>query len=84
MGVVCRFVVTEVSLLGWATRVKLTAQMPQEGDPHYDEIKSFFEATPQGSFEATIKNDLAAEQFQPRKAFYLRLEPVPEAEPVGV
>lgn len=73
-AVVARMAVTEVALQGWATKVKLAAQVPQPGDPHEAEIKSFFEATPQGHFEATIKNDAAAEHFQPGDVFYLTLE----------
>lgn len=75
MTVVARMQVNEVAALGWATRVKLTAAYTSdESDPHYAEIKSFFEATPQGSFEAVIRNEAAAEQFQPGDAFYLSLE----------
>lgn len=75
MTVVARMNVSEVALLGWATRVKLQAvYTADQNDPHYDEIKSFFEATPQGTFEAVIKNDAAAEQFQPGDEFYISLE----------
>lgn len=78
MGVVARMRVNEVALLGFGTRVTLGAvYTADESDPHYAEIKSFFEATPQGSFQATIKNDAAAEQFQPGDEFYLTLEKVP-------
>lgn len=75
MSVVARMQVHEVTLLGYATRVKLHAVYTADADdPHYDEIKSFFEATPQGLFEATIKNEAAAEQFQPGDQFYVSLE----------
>lgn len=77
MSVVARMRVSEVTLNGWATRIKLTPEVPQPGQPHHDEIKAFYEATPQGEFTATIKNDLAAEQFKPGDAFYIRLERVP-------
>ncbi len=79
MSVVARMKVSEVALLGFGTRVKLNAVYTHdEQDPHYEEIKAFFEATPSGVFEATIKNDRAAEQFQPGLEFYVSLEPVPE------
>ena len=77
MGVVARMQVSEVALLGYATKVKLNAvYTADESDPHYGEIKSFFEATPHGVFEATIKNDAAAEQFQPGDQFYVSLEKI--------
>lgn len=77
MSVVARMKVTEVALLGYGTRVKLSAvHIADEDDPHYAEIKSFFEATPSGSFEAMIKNDAAAEQFQPADEFYVSLEKI--------
>lgn len=78
MAVVARMRVSSVTLHGWGTTVRLQPEVPQEGQPHHDEIKAFYSATPAGSFEATIKNELAAEQFQPGKAFYISLEPVPE------
>jgi hypothetical protein len=77
MGVVARMVVSEVTLMGWATKIKLNPQSPQSGQPHEEEIKAFYEATPQGAFEAVIKNDVAAEQFQPGDAFYVTLERIP-------
>lgn len=77
MGVVARMRVSEVSLMGWATRVKLQPIVPaDDNDPHADEIKAFYEATPAGSFEATIRNELAAEQFQPGDEFYISLEKI--------
>jgi hypothetical protein len=84
MSVVARMKVNEVHLLGWATRVKLQAvYTADESDPHYEEIKSFFEATPQGIFEAVINNDRAAEQFQPGDHFYVSLERIPRPEPAA-
>lgn len=77
MSVVARMNVNEVALMGWATRVTLAPVYPQAGDPHEEEIKAFYEATPSGSFVATIKNDLAAEQFKPGDSFYITLERIP-------
>lgn len=76
MSVVARLKVTEISLMEWATRVKMQAVVAQD-DPHSEEIKAFHAATPSATFEATINNSLAAEQFQPGKHFYLSLDPVP-------
>lgn len=84
MGVVARMRVNEVALQGWATRVKLVAVVPaDDNDPHAEEIKSFFEATPYGSFEATIKNAVAAEQFQPGDDYYITLERISKPEPAA-
>lgn len=80
MSVISRFRVTEIALLGYATRVKMSAQFSPEGtesDETMAEIRSFHEATPNGTFEACIKNDVAAEQFQVGDQFYLNLEKVP-------
>jgi hypothetical protein len=66
--------VNEVALMGWATRIKMAPEVPQEGQPHHDEIKAFYAATPGGEFTATIKNELAAEQFQPGDVYLLSLE----------
>ena len=77
MAVVARMRVNSIELFGSSTKVKLGAvYTASEDDPHYDEIKSFFEATPFGVFEASIKNDRAAEEFQPGDEFYLSLEKI--------
>ena len=74
MGVVARMRVFEVSLQGWATAVKLQPVVPaDDDDPHAEEIKAFFAATPSGRLELTIKNEVAAEQFQPGDEFYVEL-----------
>lgn len=77
MGVVARMRVYEVSLGGWATTVRLQPVVPAEdSDPHAEEIKAFFAATPSGRLEMTIKNEVAAEQFQPNDEFYVSLEKI--------
>jgi hypothetical protein len=84
MAVVCRFAVTEIALLGYGTRVKMQARYSPDGSETPEvaaEIKSFHEATPNGSFEAVIKNETAAEQFQLGDEFYVRLDRVPKPEP---
>lgn len=79
MSVVSRMVVTEVAANVGFTKLTLTAQYVSDpNDPHIEEIRSFFEATPYGKLEANIKNALAAEQFQPGQAYYLSLDRIPE------
>jgi hypothetical protein len=88
MAVVARLKVQQVTLTGYATGVKLTqVGQPPAGDPHKEEIEAFHAATPVATFEAQIKNELAAEQFQPGDEFYLSLEKIParaESEPATV
>lgn len=77
MSVVARMRVNEISLFGYSTRIRLNPVMPSsDDDPHAEEIKAFYAATPSGLFEATIHNELAAEQFQPGEEFYVTLTPV--------
>jgi hypothetical protein len=81
MSVVCRFRVTEIAQLGYGSRIKLSAMHTADGEAPQevvDEIRSFYEATPNGTFEAVIKNEKAAEQFQVGQDYYLRLDRVPE------
>lgn len=77
MSVVARMKVFELKQNNWGTTVSLQPETPAEGDPHHDEIKAFYAATPTGRFEATITNELAAEQFQLGDTFYISLERVP-------
>lgn len=76
MAVVARMRVSSVKLMGWATMIEMSPEVPQEGQPHAEEIKAFYAATPAGLFTATVKNETAAEQFQPGDVFYLTLEKV--------
>lgn len=75
MAVVARMRVFSVEAFQWGAKLKMQAVCAAD-DPHDEEIKAFFEATPSASFEASIKNDVAAEQFQPGDQFYLKLERV--------
>lgn len=83
MGVIARMRLVQVTVSSWGTSVKLQPAPLDPSDPHYEEIKAFFAATPSGTFEAQISNAAAAEQFQldpgSPKDFYLTLEPVPAA-----
>jgi hypothetical protein len=78
MAVVARMRVQECAATEYGTKVKLGAiYTADEKDPHYKEIKSFWESTPTGTFEAMILNAVAAEQFQPGMDFYITLTPCP-------
>lgn len=82
MAVICRFRVSEIALLGYGTRVKLSAMHTADADAPpevIEEIRSFYEATPNGSFEAVVRNDAAAEQFEVGRDYYLSIVPVPVA-----
>lgn len=83
MSVVARMRLVSITVTSWATSVRLQPAPLDPKDPHYEEIKAFFAATPSGSFEANVSNAAAAEQFQldpgNPKDFYLTLEPVPLA-----
>lgn len=76
MSVVARMQCQSVKLTTWGAEVELTAVCPQVHHPHKAEIDAFFLATPVGKFTATIKNELAAEQFQPGVEFYVSLEKI--------
>ena len=79
MSVVARFRVHTVEPLGYGTKVVLSAiYSPDyvEDDPVLEEVRSFYEATPNGQFEATIANEKAEEQFQVGDEFYVRLEKI--------
>lgn len=81
MAVVARMKVVSITLNGWNTTVKLQPVVPAENsDPHAEEIKAFFEATPTGLLEMGIRNEVAAEQFQPRDEFYVSLEKIRSAD----
>jgi hypothetical protein len=76
MAVVARMKVSEVALRGWDTKVTLRPVITTD-DPHSEEIAAFFAATPSGEMWMSIKNEVAAEQFQPGDDFYVSLEKVP-------
>lgn len=77
MSVVARMETSTVTTSKWGSSVKLQVVSPTEGDPDYEELKSFFAATPSGSLEMTIDNAFAAEQFQPGDHFYVTFDRVP-------
>lgn len=78
MSVVARMRVQSVELFGYSTAVKMSAVMPSADDPHSEEIKQFFEATPNANLSMTIRNEVAAEQFQPGSQFYVTFDKVPD------
>lgn len=63
---------------GKATRVNLIAVY--SGSPENDK---FFEATPAGSIEMTIKNEVAAQLFEQGKEYYVDFTPVVEPAQVA-
>lgn len=75
MAVVARFTVHEITTTAYGTKVNLSPLFTSDtNDPHYDEIKSFWDSTPQGQFWMQVKNDVAAEQFQVGDSYYITLE----------
>lgn len=82
MSVVARMKCNSVKLTGWATIIELNPVVgTAEDDPHYEEIKSFFAATPSGQLTMTVNNEVAAEQFQPGDEFYVSLEKIRSSSP---
>lgn len=79
MSVVARVRVNSVEINDWGSTVKMRPVVTTD-DPHSEEIAAFFAATPAGSIELTIKNELAAEQFKVGTQYYLSFEPVSETE----
>lgn len=74
MAVMALMQVNEITQRGHGTTVVLgPVYVPDESDPHYAEIKSYWDSTPSGKFEMQIKNEMAAEQFQPLDQFYIEL-----------
>jgi hypothetical protein len=66
--VVAKFYVTSVELFGWATKVKLNA-VTKGAENH-----EFWQATPSGSIEMTIKNEAAAAHFKPGQEMEVRFD----------
>jgi hypothetical protein len=69
MSVRALFFVAEKDLRQWGTIVRL--RVVTKGD---EEEKAFFAATPVGLIEMTIKNEVAAEQFEFGKEFYVTFD----------
>lgn len=81
--VLCRFRVAEVTTTGYNSRVKLTAayDAPDKASPEVlEEIRQFFEATPNAELTMTINNEAAAEHFQPQQDWYIKLEKIPAGQ----
>lgn len=86
MSVVARFRVASIHPTGWGTAVSLhPVYSPEdvEDDATLKEIKSFYEATPNGQLTMTIRNEAAEEQFQINDEFYLRLDKIPTDQTVA-
>lgn len=76
MAVTAKFKVFRVAEMGWATEVELT--------PDYAEGRNaeWAEATPAGMIRLTIKNELAAKQFEHGATYTVTFER--EDEPASV
>lgn len=86
MSVIARFRVHSIAPFGWGTAVSLSpVHSPDdvEDDATLKEIRSFYEATPNGQLTMTIKNEAAEEQFQVNDEFYLRLDKIPQEKTVA-
>lgn len=72
MAVTAKFQVARRTEMDWATEVELT--------PDYAEGRNaeWAEATPAGMIRMTVKNDVAANVFQPGRAFTVTFEPEEE------
>lgn len=79
MGVVAKFQVTEVVLRPYNAEVKLSPVSATDDGTvtQPGEDKAFWEATPSGALSMTIKNEVAAEQFQPGDKFYVTFDKAP-------
>jgi hypothetical protein len=88
MSVICRLRCSHVGpsiYEGGSARVVLTAvHSPDdvEDDKTLEEIRSFFNATPNALLDMSINNDTAVEQFQPGDEFYVELKKIPTDQTV--
>lgn len=79
--VLARFRVSSVEAFQYGSKVNLQAHYSPDGTESpeiLEEIRSFYDATPNGTLSMTINNDAAAEHFQPGDDFYIRLEKAPK------
>lgn len=56
--------------------IMLGAIYPAQGDPMYDEVKSFFTSSPSAKIEFATVNPAAAEMFVPGKRYRVTIEEV--------
>jgi hypothetical protein len=68
MAILAKFFVQSIELFQWGTTVKLSAVTKGQDDAE------FWAATPNGSIQMTIKNELAAAQFKPGQEFLVTFE----------
>lgn len=86
MSVIARFRVHSVHPFAGSTAVGLSPVYSPEGvedDAALEEIRSFYESTPNGQLTMTISNQAAEEQFQVNDEFYLRLEKIPTDQTIS-
>jgi hypothetical protein len=75
MTVRAKFFVQEIAQTTWGGRVKL--QVVSRGNDN----KEWASATPSGSIEMTIRNDLALDQFiAPGEEFFVDFTPAPKGQ----
>lgn len=74
MSVVARLSCHAVEHTAFGTSLKMQPVVPQD-DPHNEETKQFFAATPAGNVTYTVAGDEAPFSAKPKDQFYLRLTP---------
>lgn len=68
MAVTAKFKVSRRSEMGWATEIEMTPDYAQGRNAEWAE------ATPAGMIRLTVKNALAAEQFEQGQSFTVTFE----------
>lgn len=76
MGVVARLNVNSIEIWPNTRTIKMTPAVPSD-DPHDEEIKAFFAATPSGSVELSISLDNSLARVEPGEQVYLYLTDAP-------
>ena len=74
-----KFRVHNIGVNSWGTRVQMS---PVYSDDPSSENKRFWDATPSGDLDITIKNEAAAALFQLHKEYYMDFTPAEEAPAV--
>lgn len=75
MSVRCKMFVQEIAQTTWGGRVKMSVVSRGQDN------KEWASATPSGSLELTIRNELALEQFvAPGEEFYIDISPAPKGQ----
>lgn len=75
MSVVAKFYVRAIEMVQWGTIIKMSPVTKGSA-----ENEAFFAATPAGTLEFTIKNELAAERFHLGHEYWLTFMEAAEPE----